>query len=362
MVVFANLHEKKPREKSGSRASSRFEFQANFSILKILDLQETGNDYRALFDHFDDLTILNSSSTPTKIEFFQIKGRGNGAWTIKQLTKEEQGNPPRSIIGKMYQNAAAFPVETEHTSFASNSGFKIKLKDGTKTTDDHTKIDGAELHASELQIIDAVLESDFPSPRNPACAGVLVFERTNLPVQQQAVFVTGRLLEHLEKPAGDEHVSVKALYDVLFQNVMARAGNTEEPSSLAQLYANKSLTRADVTGLINRAIEKRQFENVWPAIVAELTSIGCTSITTIRIYTATIRYRHGRATGDRTANEFSAHFQNTASAQKAGLSACARLIDAAELIREHLTKIPYADNELLGALLVEAYEAIDEKK
>jgi hypothetical protein len=67
------------------------------------------------------------------------------------------------------------------------------LEDGTKTTPDHVTIAGAQLHASELQAIDAILEPDFPSPRNPACAGILLFERTNLPLQQQAIFVTGRL-------------------------------------------------------------------------------------------------------------------------------------------------------------------------
>jgi uncharacterized coiled-coil DUF342 family protein len=64
-LALESVHTKQPREKSGSRTSSRFEFQANFSILKILDLQESGDDYRVLFDHFDDLTILNSSDAPT---------------------------------------------------------------------------------------------------------------------------------------------------------------------------------------------------------------------------------------------------------------------------------------------------------
>src|SRR5260221_13224022 len=96
------LHKVKPREKSGARVASRFEFQANYSILKILDLHEAGNDYRVLFDHFDDLTILEPSNEPTSIHFFQIKGRdGAQHWTIKQLVKEnKESSAPRTIIGK----------------------------------------------------------------------------------------------------------------------------------------------------------------------------------------------------------------------------------------------------------------------
>jgi hypothetical protein len=230
-LTLTSLHTKKPREKSGPRTSSRFEFQANFSILKILDLHESGNDYRVLFDHFDDLTILNSSDVPTRIQFYQVKGRDSGKhWTIKQLVKEEQtGTPPRSIIGKMYENVSSFPAEVEYAAFASNAGYNFLLADGTKTTPDHVTI-----------TIDAILEPDFPSPRSPNVAGIVLFERTNLPLQQQATFVTGRLAEHLAEYAGEEGFAIKALYEVLLQNVMARVGNTEEPTSLEKLHKNKA--------------------------------------------------------------------------------------------------------------------------
>jgi len=219
-----SLHKVKPREKAGSQTASRFEFQANFSILKILDLHETGADYRVLFDHFDDLTILNSSGAPSQIRFYQIKGRDSAKpWTIKQLVREEKsGSPPKSIIGKMYKNASDFSKEVEATVFASNCGFEFLLANETKTGPSHSIINGPDLHTKELQAIDAVLESDFPSPRNPSCPGILIFERTHLPLQQQATFVTGRLAEHLAQYAGEENFAVKALYTVLIQNVMAR--------------------------------------------------------------------------------------------------------------------------------------------
>jgi hypothetical protein len=123
-IVLDALHKTKPREKAGARTAARFEFQANFSILKILDIHEAGDDYRAIFDHFDDLTILNSSSQPTCIDFFQIKGLSTGSWTIKRLVKEQTDKaPPRSIIGKMYKNAHDFAAHANSITFASNGMF-----------------------------------------------------------------------------------------------------------------------------------------------------------------------------------------------------------------------------------------------
>jgi hypothetical protein len=169
---FAALHNKKPREKAGAQTASRFEFQANFSILKMLELHEAGFDFRALFDHFDDLSILNSSTDPSGISFFQIKGRSNEqSWTIKQIAKEDKGaTPPRSIVGKMYKNAADFSTATDRIVFASNASFALRLKDETKTNADNHAIAGRDLHPSELQLIDAALEVDFPSPRKPDCS------------------------------------------------------------------------------------------------------------------------------------------------------------------------------------------------
>jgi len=362
-LALESLHTKKPREKSGSRTSSRFEFQANFSILKILDLHESENDYRVLFDHFDDLTILNSSDAPTRIKFYQIKGRDSGKhWTIKQLVKEDKtGDSPKSIIGKMYKNASSFSPEAECAAFASNASYDFLLDGGTKTTPDNVTITGSQLHATELQAIDAILEPDFPSPRNPACAGILLFERTNLPLQQQAIFVTGRLAEHLATFAGDEHLPIKALYDVLLQNVLARAGNTDEPDSLETLYKNKSLSRGEIADLIQRASRKRSFETAWLIIVTELQAVNHPSMQIIRIKNASLRYLRERARGDKISNRFSMEVRAIIQAEKSAMNSCNKLIDGVDLLRNKLKgAYPYSNEELFGALLVETYEALDD--
>ena len=65
----------KPREKAGPRTGARYAFQAHVSLAKVLEIHETGVDYRAVFDHFDDLALLNGSNNPDEVEFFQIKGK-----------------------------------------------------------------------------------------------------------------------------------------------------------------------------------------------------------------------------------------------------------------------------------------------
>jgi hypothetical protein len=54
----------KPREKDGARTGARYAFQAHVSLAKVLELHQSDANYRAVFDHFDDLVILNHIELP----------------------------------------------------------------------------------------------------------------------------------------------------------------------------------------------------------------------------------------------------------------------------------------------------------
>src|SRR5690242_907716 len=97
-----------PREMSGAWTSTLYDFQRYVSIFKIVELQESGVDYRIAFDYFDDIMIFNHSEKPTKIELYQVKSRLTGPWQMTDLTGSDSQKRPSSIIGKMYHNLVIF--------------------------------------------------------------------------------------------------------------------------------------------------------------------------------------------------------------------------------------------------------------
>jgi len=129
----------KPREKAGARTGARYAFQAHVSLAKVLEIHESGVDYRAVFDHFDDLAILNGSDSPDKVEFFQIKGKQTGAWTAASLCVLGK-EIPRTTVGKMYHHTESFGSAVAACVFLTNAPFQFMLADGTKTGLDHVKI------------------------------------------------------------------------------------------------------------------------------------------------------------------------------------------------------------------------------
>ena len=81
----------KPREKAGAHTMARYGFQVHASILKMLELHRGGADYRAVFDHFDDLMVFDRADQPTHVAFFQIKSQDKGHWTLAAMTTKRKG-------------------------------------------------------------------------------------------------------------------------------------------------------------------------------------------------------------------------------------------------------------------------------
>ena len=99
----------KPREKSGASTMARYGFQVHASILKMLELHHSGDDYRAVFDHFDDLMVFDKSDLPENVDFYQIKSQSKGSWSLKDMTKKSgKGSPPVTFLGRLYQHMDSF--------------------------------------------------------------------------------------------------------------------------------------------------------------------------------------------------------------------------------------------------------------
>lgn len=352
----------RPREKAGSRTSARYEFQAHVAILKIIDLHEGGSDYRAIFDHFDDLLILNHPNNADRIRLYQIKGKGSGRWTTKAIAKVVAAEiPPRSIIGKMYQNLAVFGDAVDSIGFVSNVPFVMKLVDSTMTNEDHISIYGRDLHNDEHAIFNSALDADFPRTDRLPCDGLLLFERTSLGLRDQGIFVTGRLVSWLEKVGRSEGVPIRSLYQSLFQTVVEKTGVTSEFLDLEDLYAQKSLCRADIEKLLNRASGQPRFLQSWSIVERELARYEKTPIQMIKIKSACVRYLRARASRESAAMTFVSLFRSGLAAVS-DLPSCTSLMEVVEAVySNHSIDFEgcYCGDDLIGALVVEAYEVFD---
>ena len=125
-----------------------------------------GNDYAFLFDCFEDLTVLNSSTNPTEIDFYQIKSKDtSGNWTVNSLVKSTKEKS--SIVAKMYSNKLLFPKCTKSLIFISNARFSFKdLSDGSKSLS-RSEIKGSEMDLLDKNKINTKIKDQLSLGTNP---------------------------------------------------------------------------------------------------------------------------------------------------------------------------------------------------
>ena len=353
--VLMALKAAKPREKAGAHTATRYGFQINVSILKILDLHEAGWDYRAAFDHFDDLMIFDKSMDPDRVGFYQIKSKADGVVTIKDVARARGTGPkPRSYLGKMNHNMGKFADVVDCLGFISNLSFEFTLADGSTSNPDHHVIRTADLHTSEVALIKKTIAADCGTGL-PDGSDFLVFERTVLPLEKQDLHVKGRLLEHFHHyEGGSEHVPVISLYNTLFGSAFVKTGITQEFATLADFYDCKTLCRGDITAIFAKAASGRRFHDYWLAIQQELTTRGTPVREVIALHTDCIRYISARSAGEPGALGFNMAAKSAILANRAAVDACAHVSDLATLLDQWVTGT--YDNRR-GGRYVEAFEA-----
>jgi hypothetical protein len=122
------------REVAGARTQKRFDYQKHWAICKILEIHPKEEDYLVLLEFHDDVAVLNHSTEPTQIEFYQIKTvekKEIKPWQLGPLTtrKKLKSGVANSILGKLYSNRVLF-TEAVSTCLISNADFDLNLKGG----------------------------------------------------------------------------------------------------------------------------------------------------------------------------------------------------------------------------------------
>ncbi|WP_316180734.1 MULTISPECIES: dsDNA nuclease domain-containing protein [unclassified Bradyrhizobium] len=360
MTLATALVTAKPREKSGPRTGARYAFQVHVCLAKVLDWHVAGSDYRAVFDHFDDLAVITGPDDPDKIAFFQIKGNQSGPWTAAKLAKKE-GESPCTPVGKMYHHTAIFGSAVTRCTLLTNASFSFTLADGTKTGSDHRSIAHANLGPKDSEVIAKALDLDFAPPRSPSESIVLHYERTDVPVTGYDTMVKGKLVEMLENTDG---LAISALYRTLVEEVTARTNDATEYSSIDGIYARKSLSRKNLADVISAAENRRGILDSWSIIEDELKDAGCSIAFRVRLKTQTITHLRGCTNRSARSVTLSEIVNKPLAKIETALMECDKLLPVVEMVKAQLQMSElssYDAIEIDAAIFVELFEAMNGK-
>ena len=259
----------RPREVSGSRSSNRSDYQKSWAFCLLLKLHRTGQDYLVLFDYHDDVVVLDSSSNPTAMDFYQVKTKKTGNWTATLLLKREKGvndQPLNSIAGKMYANKIAFPSAAKTLNFISNAQFSIKHKDNPNSP---TVVDGfelAELCRDTLTEFSKTIQQEHDLDYSPLCDIITKFSSDPLSLEAHVTHSTGELANYLNGVKPDGKFATVPGQRAIATAIARRTNHERTPTTKDELIEAKGITRAEFEQMLSTIVSHEEERERWQDI------------------------------------------------------------------------------------------------
>lgn len=268
------LTQSKPRETSGPRSANRFDFQKSWGLCRLLELHKARKDYLIVFDFHDDILVLDSTSNPTRIDFYQIKTKQSGHWTRGDLIARENGKkgPLPSILGKMLGNKLAFPDHTGTLNFISTQGFKLSVKGKADSVVHEVCL--KQLADKELKLILAALRSEHSLPADPSCADCTHLAVTSLSLGDHATHAMGVLATFLAEQYPGEKVHLPAIYRTLCDEIKRKTNVERLPKDFTELCSDRSISRDRFTQFLDDVKPATEFDTSLKEAVSQLQSEG----------------------------------------------------------------------------------------
>ncbi|WP_185208011.1 dsDNA nuclease domain-containing protein [Chryseobacterium sp. C3] len=253
-----NLTEKfkriKPRENSGSVASNRFDFQKNWAICKLIELTNSNVDFLLAFEYHEDIIVLDSVNNPTQIDFYQIKTKDKGSYSLKNILtrKKLKNGDGGSILGKLYQNKLHFEVETNSLNIVSNTKFNIKSIQENKLI-----ICCNELHEDEKVEIENCLKSELSIEWLQDFFNIIFLHTSELTIEHHNE-ITKDKLNRLIETRYNAHVKYNPslAYRTIFDEVNRRNNLEREIQSFDELINFKSISKADFEAMLKIVVSE----------------------------------------------------------------------------------------------------------
>jgi len=242
-------------DNAGQVASQGFTFQEWYAVLLITELLEKPDDFAIGIEVKEDISVLDSATSPTKIEFCQVKTNEQAvAWTLSELHKKgkklKDGSFPPSILGKLYKRRHEFTGHPSKLRFVSNTSFKIKDggDDAINSHDYHL----TSLSDGSRKIVAKALANQLALAENDVDLTDVRLHRSDLSLGQQQLFISGKLSDLAHKqliPFQVPQPVVAAL--MLASDVRSKGSNTSYAATFEELRAKRLIARSDAMATLS---------------------------------------------------------------------------------------------------------------
>lgn len=260
--ILKALTSTKPREKGGSLAQDRFDYQNCWALSQLLALHAAGKDYAFAFEFHEDVLRFNSPTKPTEVYFCQVKTKDSGNWTMANLTTRPKSKDAKklSFIEKLYENTKTFPNCSAQLMFVSNAQFSFFTRTG--------EMQATGLNVTEKKLLLDTLRKNHVGITDSDLENI-TFHVSHLPLGKQDEMVLGEILKFFNANLGPECAThVSSWYKAIKKEIEAKGRvNPMLIKTVAEFLESKCLTRAEIQETLANIQKTVKTERNWDVIL-----------------------------------------------------------------------------------------------
>lgn len=262
-----------PRETAGARSANRFDYQKSWALCELLELHHTRQDYLLVFEHHEDIVVLDSSVNPQSAKFYQVKTKTNSNWTLNNLCKKGSSPTDLSVLGKLFANNNEFDDNVEALVFASNRGLSTKLSCGQKGIV-YECVEFAQLVTEDKKKVWETVKADNNDYCDINALTKLKILRSALQPEDHVSASKGRLADFFEIRHPHQPIQVSLAHKTISDEIKRKSNYELIPKNPSELLRNKSISRDEFESILKIVSQAITPDELWIEAVQALTAEG----------------------------------------------------------------------------------------
>ncbi len=239
----------------GAQAQKGISFQQVWALTRMFDLESTGaNDFLFLFEIYQDVAELDSSTLPTNITIYQAKKKDRGLWTWNELTKLGKPSSNKkdlsviesSPIGKLYANVIAFNSIEDFSSsgvFVTNAHCNFPLK-SRQNASQVTSVNQSCFEDTYHDLLSEALTT-LHTGGEKACPSWIDIRRVPIDPESSHTYLQGHVFDFLNKHYPQNANQAKSLIEALLVHIAKLSVNTDRSLPPAELLTRHGFSRTE---------------------------------------------------------------------------------------------------------------------
>jgi|GEM_PF-6348418 len=265
------LEANKPTDRGGSVGSNRLTYQLSWALCRLLELHKSGKDYVMIFDYHDDIAVVDSAISPTKIDLYQVKTKDVGTWSLSELIRRKKSKKRKtfSILGKMYSSKIYFSSHTNSISLISNTKFSIKLTSNADSVN-LPEICLKDLEQSELKRVSRKIQVEHSCSSLMPYEDITFFKVTDLSLRDHEKHALAHIVEFLEGYKGSDNFRFRIFQKTIVDEIRAKNNYEWNIVGFDNIVKYKSVDRSFVQTIVERNNQYPDLNAKWAEIASLL--------------------------------------------------------------------------------------------